>query len=285
MLDYTLFEDEIAVKYGVDEAILIGRFALWLRDTNKAEEDENGTPWVCISLRRIAKWLPYWSKDKVSRLLGKLTDAGLVLKKAVEDGQGFRYTLASVVMERSQNETHGLRMRQEGSQVETGSIPYYNENNNDKNKEEEEQSEVGSSKETSQEAEVTGKRKKAQKRPRPLFGGTAKSNSYDDPDPRCEMYLYPQSIQTLFEQWYHIFEEKIGRPPFPTQLRAMWAKMKKLSMRPEHPNVVDLEHLQAILEQMVQKGWAKVVDVEWTQTSRDTGGKPTGKLDLSDEEF
>lgn len=75
------FSVELAELYGVECAILIQHFQFWLEQNKALNKNyhENRT-WTYQTQREIASIYPYWSEDKVHRLINKLVEFGVLLK-------------------------------------------------------------------------------------------------------------------------------------------------------------------------------------------------------------
>lgn len=74
------FDVDIAVKYGVPEAILIENFRFWIAK-NKANgrHFHEGRYWTYNSSKAMTELFPYWSQDQIKRTLKRLEDAGVLL--------------------------------------------------------------------------------------------------------------------------------------------------------------------------------------------------------------
>lgn len=74
------FDVDIAVKYGVPEAILIENFRFWIAK-NKANgrHFHKGRYWTYNSSKAMTELFPYWSQDQIKRTLKRLEDAGILL--------------------------------------------------------------------------------------------------------------------------------------------------------------------------------------------------------------
>lgn len=76
------FDVDIAVKYGIEEAILIQNFAFWI-SKNEANDVHlyDGRYWTYNSLPAIFKLFPeFKSIDKTKRIVKKLIDNGILMK-------------------------------------------------------------------------------------------------------------------------------------------------------------------------------------------------------------
>jgi len=67
----------LAIKYGLNEAIVIQQLHYWLIRSTNIEEDKK---WVYNSISEWHKQFPFWSEKTISRILKKLCDIHLVIK-------------------------------------------------------------------------------------------------------------------------------------------------------------------------------------------------------------
>lgn len=74
------FSKEVAVQYGVDEAILLENLNFWLTK-NQANEKHfyDGEYWTYNSSRAFTVMFPYWSKNQIERIIKSLKDKQLIL--------------------------------------------------------------------------------------------------------------------------------------------------------------------------------------------------------------
>lgn len=70
----------VAMRYGVEEAILLDSMVFWCR-TNRAENRNfnAGRWWTYNSIRGLAKIFPWWSEKQVRRIVGSCKDQGALL--------------------------------------------------------------------------------------------------------------------------------------------------------------------------------------------------------------
>lgn len=73
------FHTEIAIKYGVEEAVIIYNLAYWITH-NKANNKNfyDGYYWTYNSARAFEELFPYFNSKKISRLLNKLEEVGAI---------------------------------------------------------------------------------------------------------------------------------------------------------------------------------------------------------------
>lgn len=74
------FDIEHAQKYGVEAAIIINHFIFWI-EKNKAngKHCHEGRTWTYNSTRAFALLFPYWSEQKIKRILLGLEEKGVLV--------------------------------------------------------------------------------------------------------------------------------------------------------------------------------------------------------------
>lgn len=86
IFNYTQFNDEIAEKYGLKEAVLASfLWDLMLRDDEAVYR--YGKMWTRISQRGISMHLPYMSERVISRAARKLKDKGILAIEKINDSK------------------------------------------------------------------------------------------------------------------------------------------------------------------------------------------------------
>lgn len=75
-----VFDIDDAVKYGVDEAIILSNLRFWLTK-NKANKKHihDGYVWTYNSSSAYSVLFPYWSANKIQKTLKKMEDKGIVI--------------------------------------------------------------------------------------------------------------------------------------------------------------------------------------------------------------
>lgn len=69
-----------AVKYGLDKAILLQHIRFWInQNKNKDSHKHDGKVWMYQSAADMVRHYPYWSRQKISRLLRDMEDEGLII--------------------------------------------------------------------------------------------------------------------------------------------------------------------------------------------------------------
>lgn len=74
------FDVEFAIKYGVNESIMINNFVYWIKK-NKANNinfnDDNW--WTYNSVRAFKELFPFWSEKQIRNILKSLEDKGILI--------------------------------------------------------------------------------------------------------------------------------------------------------------------------------------------------------------
>lgn len=73
------FNVSVAERFGVEKAILLQNISFWL-DKNLANERHihNGMVWTYNSREAFSKLFPYWSAQKIGRMLRELEESGVI---------------------------------------------------------------------------------------------------------------------------------------------------------------------------------------------------------------
>ena len=82
------FQVELAMIYGVEEAVLIENFVHWIqknKTNNKHYHD--GRYWTYNSAKAFAEQFPYMTESKVKRALSKLVELGVITKGNYNENQ------------------------------------------------------------------------------------------------------------------------------------------------------------------------------------------------------
>lgn len=75
------FEQEDAVRYGVDEAIFINTIRFWLRKNVAANRNfYEGRHWTFMSQEGFQKYFPFWSRRQIQRILKSLASQGVLIE-------------------------------------------------------------------------------------------------------------------------------------------------------------------------------------------------------------
>ncbi|MEY8386703.1 hypothetical protein AALC17_05285 [Oscillospiraceae bacterium 38-13] len=80
MLQFLCFRTDLAVKYGVNEAIFLHQIVYWTQ-RNQAENRHchQGRYWTYHTRRGLAQLYPIWSDAQIKRIVSKLRKAGALL--------------------------------------------------------------------------------------------------------------------------------------------------------------------------------------------------------------
>ena len=69
-----------AVEYGLDKAILLQHIRFWInQNEGKDTHEHDNKVWMFQSASDMAKHYPYWSRQKISRLLREMEDDELIV--------------------------------------------------------------------------------------------------------------------------------------------------------------------------------------------------------------
>lgn len=75
------FNVDVAIKYGIDEAIVFNHMLFWIthnmaNETNYHDKDY----WTYNSSNALVTIFPYWSRKKINRIINNMCDEGLLRK-------------------------------------------------------------------------------------------------------------------------------------------------------------------------------------------------------------
>lgn len=75
------FDSADAVKYGVDEAVMLANIKYWIRRNIANEKSEHdGRVWTYNSRRAFIKLFPFWSDGQIKRIINSLVKQGAIIK-------------------------------------------------------------------------------------------------------------------------------------------------------------------------------------------------------------
>lgn len=75
-----LFDSDLAVRFGVDEAIMIANFQYWIRKNEvNGKHLHDGRYWTYNSVDAFTKLFPFWSGRQIRRILKSLIDKGVIV--------------------------------------------------------------------------------------------------------------------------------------------------------------------------------------------------------------
>ena len=82
------FQVELAMEYGIEEAILIENFVHWIQK-NKANNKHyhNGRYWTYNSAKAFAEQFPYMNESKIKRIVSRLVETGVLMKGNYNENQ------------------------------------------------------------------------------------------------------------------------------------------------------------------------------------------------------
>ena len=85
---YHFFNAELAIEYGIEEAIIMEHFSFWIRK-NEADGKHyhDGRFWTYGSLDSFTKIFPYMNSQKIKRVINSLVEQGILLKGNYNDTQ------------------------------------------------------------------------------------------------------------------------------------------------------------------------------------------------------
>ena len=74
------FSTDDAIKHGVDQAILLHNIRYWLDHARANEQmEQDGYYWMFMSANKMQSIMPFWSQEKIRRMLKSLEDDGAVI--------------------------------------------------------------------------------------------------------------------------------------------------------------------------------------------------------------
>ena len=80
MNKYFVIDEQIAVKYGVNEALMISCLKFWI-EKNRANDSNyyDGRYWTYNSIKALTKLFPFWSTKQIRNILQRLRDEGVII--------------------------------------------------------------------------------------------------------------------------------------------------------------------------------------------------------------
>ena len=91
----TSFDNDLAVKYGINEAILLNNFQYWVRlnKHNKSEQHfYHEKYWTYQTQEALHALFPYWALSTIQRTLKSMVEQGLIIAKQLKKSQHDRTT-------------------------------------------------------------------------------------------------------------------------------------------------------------------------------------------------
>ena len=243
------FGVQLAIKYGMAEAVLLGYFYYWVR-RNEAKQDpekfHDGRYWVYDSTRGLQKKFPYISYGKILRILDKLSEQGLLIKgnfNKLPWDKTVWYSLSDLALsyfdDRSDLYQNGAGVLQNGATIpiqSTYSIPYSNDDDDN--------------------IKQTKKKKKVNQKAALSFENPIHSKAVDD----WEKYMGIPLTSGLAEQIIGLVDE-VGGDIFLEALKVASAN-----------NVRRLKYVETVAVNMMRGD-----DYGSNQRSNQSGEKPAGK--------
>ena len=141
-----IFDVNVAKEYGIEIAILLENMNFWL-EKNRANNTNffDGRYWTYNSIKGFEKLFPYWSKDKIYRVLKKAEDLGLIIKgnyNKLSYDRTTWYAFSESAESIFQNRNIHFADLQNGISENAKPIPYINTDINTDNKEENKKEEI-----------------------------------------------------------------------------------------------------------------------------------------------
>jgi hypothetical protein len=123
------FNTEYALKYGIEEAIVINNLQFWITKNraNKKHLIENRT-WTYNSYKAFSEIFPYWNEHKMKRILDSLVEKEILLRENYNKSGYDRTCWYAFKDENSflQNYNNHVAELQNGSNEIAAPIPYNN---------------------------------------------------------------------------------------------------------------------------------------------------------------
>lgn len=123
------FDTEYALKYGIEEAIVINNLQFWIVK-NRANNKHfiNDRTWTYNSYKAFSEIFPYWNEHKMKRILDSLVDKQILLRENYNKSGYDRTCWYAFKDENSflQNNNIHVADLQDGSNKSATPIPYNN---------------------------------------------------------------------------------------------------------------------------------------------------------------
>ena len=123
------FDTEYALKYGIEEAIVINNLQFWIIK-NRANKKHfiNDRTWTYNSYKAFSEIFPYWNEHKMKRILDSLIIQGILLRENYNKSGYDRTCWYAFKDENSflQNSNLHIAELQDGSNESAKPIPYNN---------------------------------------------------------------------------------------------------------------------------------------------------------------
>lgn len=83
-----VFDEDMAVRYGVDEAVMLQNLVFWIRkNAANGVNYHDGHWWMPRSVEAIAKEFPFWSRKQVRRILASLQRSGAIVRDDLNENR------------------------------------------------------------------------------------------------------------------------------------------------------------------------------------------------------
>lgn len=83
-----IFDTDIAVAYGVDEAIMLQNIIYWInKNAANGKAFHDGRYWTYCSAEGFVKLFPFWSAPQIRRILKSLEDQGAIVSGSYNDNK------------------------------------------------------------------------------------------------------------------------------------------------------------------------------------------------------
>ncbi len=123
------FDVDIAIEYGVSEAIIISNLQFWI-EKNKANGKHlhNKRTWTYNSYEAFTKLFPFWSLSQIKRTMARLVEKGVLLKanynkKAYDKTNWYAFKNEELFLSNRQNRTIDETKSSDGSNEIVQPIP------------------------------------------------------------------------------------------------------------------------------------------------------------------
>jgi hypothetical protein len=123
------FNTEYAVKYGIEEAIVINNLQFWItKNMANKKHFYNERTWTYNSYKAFSEIFPYWNEHKMKRILDSLVIQGILLRENYNKSGYDRTCWYAFCDEKSFLQTYNIHIAelQNGSNEITAPIPYNN---------------------------------------------------------------------------------------------------------------------------------------------------------------
>jgi hypothetical protein len=127
------FNTDYALKYGIEEAIVINNLQFWItKNIANKKHFINDRTWTYNSYKAFSEIFPYWNEHKMKRILDSLVEKGILLRENYNKSGYDRTCWYAFKDENSflHNYNNHIAELQNGFNESAAPIPYSNTNNN-----------------------------------------------------------------------------------------------------------------------------------------------------------